>query len=241
MVDNDLQLKQLVRKAKEGDEKSFDKIIKILEPDLKKISSKYYIVGSDEQDVLQECRIGVWKSIKDYNEEGGMTFKNFSVNVCVKRHLITAMSHANTQKFKLHNEAFSLSAPSSMHGDDENSLTFADSIPDPSSDLLKQYIVHEEFNVNIGIISDKLTDLECSIFEQYAYNSSYKDIATALNVKPKTVDNALMRIRKKSQEAYQSYLKTHSVIGYATSTFLDSLFIYKEKTYTGIGTQFAII
>jgi RNA polymerase sporulation-specific sigma factor len=240
MIDIDLRLKQLVRKAKEGDDKAFDKIIKILEPDLKKITSKYYIIGSDDQDVLQECRIGVWKAIKDYDEEGGMTFKNFSVNLCVKRHLITAMSHANTQKFKLQNEAVSLSAPVSK-SEDDGVQTYADFIPDHNSDLLQQYIVQEEFSVNLNMISDKLTDLECSIFEQYAFNSSYKDIASALNVKPKTVDNALMRIRKKSQEAYQYYLKTHSVIGYATSGLIDS-FHYRETSYgVGFGTQFVMI
>lgn len=239
MIDIDLRLKQLVRIAKEGDEKAFDKIIKILEPDIKKIASKYYIIGGDGEDVLQECRIGVWKAIKDYDEEGGMTFKNFSVNLCVKRHLITAMSHANTQKFKLQNEAVSLSAPKS-NSEESGVLTYADTIEDKDGDILQQYIIQEEFNVNLGMISDKLTDLECSIFEQYAFNSSYKDIASALNVKPKTVDNALMRIRKKSQEAYQYYLKTHSVIGYATSGLIDS-FHYKESSYVGFGTQFVMI
>ena len=232
MADYDQILKYLVRKAKAGDDRAFKEIIKILDSDLKKISNKYYIVGSDDNDVLQECRIGVWKAIKDFDENGGMTFKNFSVNLCVKRHLITAMSHANTQKFKLQNDAVSLSTPISQN-DEDGAQTYADYIPDPSADLLNQYIIQEEFNTNLELIAEKLTDLEASILNQYAYNSSYKDIAKALDVKPKTVDNALMRIRKKSSETYQHYLLNHTFIKYGVSTFgygVSTFSIYEDIT-----------
>jgi len=217
MIEQEQILLTLVQKAKDGDNKAFDKILKILDPDLKKIANKFFIVGSDEQDVLQECKIGVWKAIKDFDESAGMSFKNFSLSLCCKRHLITAMSHANTLKFRLQNEAVSLSAPTSQQVDDIT-LTYADIIEDPNSKLLDNYINQEEFQDNMDLISDKLTKLELSIFAQYAFNSSYKDIAQALNVKPKTVDNALMRIRKKSAETYQSYKKTHEYISYGVSS-----------------------
>lgn len=239
MTDYDQTLKFLVRKAKAGDDQAFKEIIKILDPDLKKISNKYYIVGSDDSDVLQECRIGVWKAIKDFDENGGMTFRNFSVNLCVKRHLITAMSHANTLKFRLQNEAISLSAPTSQ-SDDDGTQTYADCIPDPSSDLLGQYIAMEEFSVNFNAISGKLTELELSILNQYAVNSSYKDIANSLNVKPKTVDNALMRIRKKSSDTFQRYRATYSVINYGiTSSVFSTSFI--AHISVGITTQISEI
>jgi RNA polymerase sporulation-specific sigma factor len=218
MQDSEHILTTLARKAKDGCQKSFDEILKILDPEIKKIAHKFYIVGSDEQDVIQECRLGVWKAVKDFDSDAGMSFKNFSLSLCVKRHLITAMSHANTQKFKLQNEAVSLSAPVSQ-SDDEGMQTYADYIPDPNSDLLNQYIIQEEFNTNLDLISERLTKLEMSIFGQYAYSSSYKDIADALQVKPKTVDNALMRIRKKSSETYQLYLETHSQINLGFSSF----------------------
>jgi len=207
MIDQDQVLLSLVRKAKEGDEKSYDKIVKILDQDIKKIASKFFIVGSDDQDVLQECRIGIWKAIKDFDENGGMSFKNFSLSLCCKRRLSTAISHANTLKYKLHNEAVSLSAPTS-HQVDDITLTYADVIEDPNSNMLNNYIQQEEFEDSIGLIKDKLTKLELAIFNQYAYDSSYKNIADTLEVKPKTVDNALMRIRKKSSETYQLYQKS---------------------------------
>jgi RNA polymerase sporulation-specific sigma factor len=235
MVDEDQQLIILVRKAKDGDEKAFSKILKILDRDLKKISSKFYISGSDDQDVLQECKIGMWKAVKDFNEEGGMSFRNFSLGLCVKRHLLTAISHANTLKYKLQNEAVSLSAPTSSQTDDLT-LTYADIIIDKNSDLLQNYISQEEFEANLTLIKDKLTSLEFSIFGQYAFNSSYKDIAQAIGVKPKTVDNALMRIRKKSSEVYKSYQESVffsiSSSGVQTSFFQSQMISYE----IGIGS-----
>lgn len=212
MSDQDVLLLRLVEKAKDGDTESFEQILKILDPEIQKMAKNYYIVGSDDQDVVQECRIGVWKAIKDFDENGGMNFRNFSLNLCCKRHLITAISHANTQKFKLQNEAVSLSAPIS-HDSDEGVQTYADYIEDPQSDLMDSYIAQEEFEANLDLVADKLTRLEFSIFGQYAYNSSYKDIADALNVKPKTVDNALMRIRKKASEAYKQYTESFETVG----------------------------
>lgn len=233
MLDNETLLLYLVKKAKEGDETSFEHIIKILEPDIYKLAKNYYIVGSDDQDVIQECRIGVWKAIKDFDENGGMNFKNFSLNLCCKRHLITAISHANTQKFRLQNEAISLSAPVSHEGDD-GVQTYADYIVDPDSDLTENYISQEEFSSNLDLVSNKLTKLEYSIFGQYAFSSSYKDIAKALGVKPKTVDNALMRIRKKANDAYKFYADTHSSVGIYTSDQLN-IFYEEQNTTSFIG------
>ncbi len=236
MLDNETFLLYLVRKAKEGDELAFEHIVKILDSDIHKLAKNYYIVGSDDQDVIQECRIGIWKAIKDFDENGGMNFKNFSLNLCCKRHLITAISHANTQKFRLQNEAVSLSAPVSHDGDD-GVQTYADYIVDPDSDLTENYISQEEFSSNLELVSNKLTKLEYSIFGQYAFSSSYKDIAKALGVKPKTVDNALMRIRKKANDAYKFYEDTHSSVGIYTSEQL-SIFYEEQntKSFVGIGT-----
>lgn len=165
-----------------------------------------------------------------------MNFKNFSLSLCCKRHLITAISHANTQKFKLQNEAVSLSAPVSHEGDD-GVQTYADYIIDPNSDLSESYIFQEEFETNLGLVSNKLTKLEFSIFGQYAYSSSYKDIADALKVKPKTVDNALMRIRKKAGDAYKFYTDTHTHVGIYTSCNFG--ITYEEQIvqeFIGVGT-----
>jgi RNA polymerase sporulation-specific sigma factor len=201
---SDIQLLSLVRRAKKGDDRAFSLILKELEPDIKKKTNRFYIRGSEKEDVLQEARIGLWKAIEDFDENGGMAFRYFAVNLCVPRRLITQISSANRNKFKLQNEAISLATPVRTDLDDsEQSL--GDFIEDDKSDLLVDILVQEEFEELSDILKIRLTPLEKSVFEKYSEEDSYKDIARALDQTPKAVDNALMRIRKKAREVFTQY------------------------------------
>jgi RNA polymerase sporulation-specific sigma factor len=196
----------LVSKAKKGDSRAFQDILKELDIDLKKIASKYYINGADAQDTLQEARIGVWKAVVDWQVDGGMSFKNFAISLCCKRHIITAMSTANRKKYDPLNSAISLSLPLAS-SEDDNEQYLADFIPDPKLSTLDTYISQEEYDLWCERICSKLTNLEKAIFYEYMFGQSYNEIAEVLGVKSKAVDNALMRIRKKAAEIYEECLE----------------------------------
>lgn len=193
------ELEFLVQKIKNGDEGLFNKLYSTLYSDLRKMSAQYFIAGGDEADIMQECRIGLWKAVQDFQTDGGMSFKNFAVNICCKRHIITSVSHANRKKFIIHNSADSLDA-SSNEDDDYN---LSDFIPDTSENALDTITSSEVFDESKEMLFEKLTKLEKSILNLYLKFSSYKEIASKLGIKSKTVDNALMRIRKKSTEMLQ--------------------------------------
>jgi RNA polymerase sporulation-specific sigma factor len=192
----------LIDRVKNGDPsektEAYNKIYNRLSTDLKKMAAQYFIAGSDKMDIAQECRVGLLKAINDFNPDAGMSFKNFAVNVCCKRHLITSVSHANRKKFLIHNNSDSLENPTS----DSDDSSLADFIPDESKGLLDEIVDEETVHIIKEILFSKLTDLEKSIIEEYLRGSSYKDIAKDLEVKTKTVDNALMRIRKKASEIH---------------------------------------
>jgi len=84
------ELEYLALKAKTND-KALQDLFKLLYNDIKKMSSQLFIAGSDESDIIQESRIGLWKAVQDFKPEAGMSFKNFSINVCIKRHLFTSV------------------------------------------------------------------------------------------------------------------------------------------------------
>lgn len=209
---NDEQLLKWVRDAKNGDEYAFKQILSVLEPELKMFvwgsltppqasgKARYYIMGADEHDVIQEGRLAIWKAVSDYDESQGMTFKNFAINLCCKRHIITKIMHAKRKKFQFHNEARSLEEP--VLTDDEGGQTLGDFIFDESVDIHEKLAVENEFDQNCRNLVARLTTLEKAVFEEYVQDESYKEIAHARGVKPKTVDNALMRIRKKGAETY---------------------------------------
>ena len=212
MATEDPRIVDIVRKAKRGESKSFNYLLKMVEPDLKKICNHYFIVGADREDVMQELRLGVYKAVNSYDCTKDTTFKNFCVNLVCKRHLATAIASAKRMKNSALNDSISLDAPFILN-DDGNFHTLGDYIPEkknpydesPPVNLLEDIIVREELELNSSLLLEKLTPLEADIFVEYCLRSSYKDISNTLNVPAKCVDNALTRIRKKATEVYTQF------------------------------------
>ena len=69
--------------------------------------SKYYIVGAERDDIVQEGLIGLFKAIKCYKPDQQNSFKSFA-NMCIERQLITAIKTSNRQKHMPLNSYLSL-------------------------------------------------------------------------------------------------------------------------------------
>ena len=81
MATEDFRIVRIVNRAKAGNEAAFKKLLKMVEPDLKKIAPHFFIVGGDKEDVMQELRLGVFKAVNSYDCTKDTTFKNFCVKV----------------------------------------------------------------------------------------------------------------------------------------------------------------
>jgi RNA polymerase sporulation-specific sigma factor len=212
MATEDFRIVRIVNRAKAGNQAAFKKLLKMVEPDLKKIAPHFFIVGGDREDVMQELRLGVVKAVNSYDCTKDTTFKNFCVNLVCKRHLATAIASAKRMKNSALNDSISLDAPFILN-DDGNFHSLGDYIPDkknpydesPEVNLVEDIIVRQELELNSEMLMDKLTSLEADIFVEYGHNSSYKEISHKLNVPAKCVDNALTRIRKKASEVYVQF------------------------------------
>ena len=58
--------------------------------------NKYFIIGAEKEDIVQEGLIGLYKAIKDYKPDKQNSFKSFA-NLCIERQLITAIKSSNRQ------------------------------------------------------------------------------------------------------------------------------------------------
>ena len=167
MAAEDPKIVRLINKAKKGEKKAFDTLMKMVEGDLKKLANHYIIIGSDREDVMQELRLGVFKAVNSFDCTKDTTFKNFCVNLVCKRHLATAISSAKRMKNSVLNDSISLDAPLII-GDDGNLQTLADFIPEkqnpydesPECDLVQDIIVREEYELTSKYLKSKLTPLE---------------------------------------------------------------------------------
>ena len=157
--------------------------------------SKYFIVGAEREDIVQEGMIGLYKAIKNFEKNKENSFKTFA-NLCIERQLITAIKTSNRQKHMPLNSYLSLNTSAY---DDESDGTLMDifdahTVEDPLDTITKK-----EYYQNVEEAIDKsLSDFEKQVLQRYIQGESYVDIAQKLDAPVKSIDNAIQRIRKKA-------------------------------------------
>lgn len=158
--------------------------------------SKYFMIGAEKEDIIQEGLIGLFKAIKSYNLEKQNSFKTFA-NLCIERQLITAIKTSNRQKHSPLN--FYLSLNVSAYDNDETDSPLIDifesnQIEDPLDTITKR----EYYQTVEDAIDKNLSSFEKQVLSRYINGKSYVKIAEELNTQVKSIDNAIQRIRKKA-------------------------------------------
>ncbi|HEX4429693.1 MAG TPA: RNA polymerase sporulation sigma factor SigH [Frankiaceae bacterium] len=155
----------------------------------------YFLVGGDDQDVIQEGMIGLFKAIRDYDAAEQMSFRGFA-ELCVTRQLITAVKSATRFKHGPLNSYVSFSR--TIGDDDEGERVLADVLPAPSQDDPAERLTSAERVRDLqAYVDDALSDLEVEVLRMYVEGRSYVEIAEILSRRTKSVDNALQRIKRK--------------------------------------------
>ena len=157
-------------------------------------ANKFFLIGAENDDMIQEGMIGLYKAIQSFDLEKNNSFKTFA-NLCVERQLITAIKTSNRQKHIPLNSSFSLNREA-YEDDDTSLLEVIDSkvMEDPLETITKR----EYFESIENKIDKKLSSFERQVLDRYIQGESYVDIANKLNSPVKSVDNAIQRIRKKA-------------------------------------------
>ena len=162
--------------------------------------SKYYMIGAEREDIVQEGLIGLFKAIKSYQPEKQNSFKTFA-NMCIERQLITAIKSSNRQKHMPLNSYLSLNM-SAYHNEEDGNESNADLLEILNANLIEDpldTITQKEYYQNIENTIDKtLSDFEKKVLTRYMQGESYTQIAQKLDAPVKSVDNAIQRIRKKA-------------------------------------------
>ena len=164
-------------------------------------ASKFYMVGAEREDIVQEGLIGLYKATKSFDVQKQNSFKTFA-NMCIERQLITALKTSNRQKNIPLNSAFSLNSAAYEENDDVAVMEVLDTktIEDPLDTITKK----EYYNLIENKIDESLSDFERQVLHQYKQGKSYAAIAEKLNSKVKSIDTAIQRIRKKANKIRNS-------------------------------------
>ena len=190
---------QIISQIKEGDEQALSFLLDKYKDLVNSKVGKYFIIGAEREDIIQEGMIGLYKAIKGFDKCKQNTFKTFA-NLCIERQLITAIKSSNRQKHMPLNSYLSLNM--NAYDNNEENQNNADLIEILNTNLVEDpldTITQREYYKIIERTIDKtLSGFEKQVLNCYMQGESYVQIAEKLNTPVKSIDNAIQRIRKKA-------------------------------------------
>ena len=192
---NSMSDEQLISLVKADDKYALDFIIEKYKDLVNMKVGKYFIIGAEKEDIIQEGMIGLFKAIQGFDNTKQNSFKTFA-NMCVERQLITAIKTSNRQKHMPLNGYLSLNNAAYDEDEDTTVLEVFDShqTEDPLDTITKK-----EYYKRVEEAIDKnLSDFEKQVLARFIKGESYVQIAEKLDTPVKSIDNAIQRIRKKA-------------------------------------------
>ncbi|MEW9124962.1 MAG: RNA polymerase sporulation sigma factor SigH [Thermotaleaceae bacterium] len=161
----------------------------------------YFLVGADNDDIVQEGMIGLYKAIRDYDKHKLTSFRSFA-EICITRQIITAIKSATRQKHIPLNFYVSLNKPVY---EEESERTLEDIISgNKATDPMELFIGREDMDIMESKIGEVLSELEMEVLMSYIDGKTYQEIAEDLNRDVKSVDNALQRVKRKLERFLSS-------------------------------------
>ena len=196
------QFARILDKARGGDNGAVEAVFDQYKGLVRAKSRSYFLIGADNEDLIQEGMIGLYKAIRDYKPERHASFTVFA-DMCITRQIITAIKTATRLKHLPLNTYISLSNCAS-NGDKESAadnLSVGMSVSDPEA-----LLIDRERTMNFrDDLKKLLSDLEISVLSLYLMGEPYAEMSAGLGKPVKSIDNALQRVKKKLEK----YLETH--------------------------------
>ena len=184
----------LVKQAQQGDADAEEYLIRKYKDVVRGKAHIYFIAGADKEDIVQEGMIGIFKAIKGYYEDRHASFNTFA-EVCVNRQILTAIKAAQRQKHSPLNNSLSFSDP--IMGQEDQTLE--DTLSSNNySDPEALYILKEDMNYLEE--SSPFSDMELRVLNEYIKGRNYSEIAQLTGKTPKSIYNAIQRIKRKLEE-----------------------------------------
>jgi RNA polymerase sporulation-specific sigma factor len=174
--------------AAAGDIKAEEELITEYSRLVKICARPYFLAGGDSEDLIQEGMLGLLSAIRHYDPAKDVKLKTYA-EFCIRRRLYSAIKSASRFKHNPLNDSMPLESPEI----DKNSTQRLSFLRDPEESVIARERADEITDCLYGALSR----FESRILELYLEGMSYEELAAAVNKTPKSVDNAVQRIRKK--------------------------------------------
>ena len=183
---------ELIKRLRLGDEKIMDFVLDKYKPLVRKKANAMFLIGGDTDDLIQEGMIGLFKAIRDFKEEKEASFFSFA-QLCITRQIYSAVEASNRKKHAPLNSYVSFYSETSEEGQPLAELLESERTDNPEQRMIEQ----ESFEQFLGKVRGSLSKMECAVLDEYLSGLNYQQIAEKMGKSPKTIDNALQRIKTK--------------------------------------------
>lgn len=191
---------QLIHRLRAGEKEITDYIMDKYKFLVKKKAKAMFLLGGENDDLIQEGMIGLFKAVQDYDEAQGTSFYSFA-DLCISRQMYTAIEASKRQKHIPLNSYISLYD----EGEDQSLIESIQSIRDRNPE--EMFLDKEYAEMIKAELEKNLSDLESRVFYLHMQGIDYQTIAKLLDKSSKSVDNALQRIKNKIEKIIEKSVK----------------------------------
>ena len=192
MSENDI-----INLAQNKEDSAMEYLLEKYKPLVRQKTRKLFLIDGDKDDLIQEGMIGLLKAVRDYQAGKDAAFRTFA-DLCISRQLYSAIKKSNRLKNQPLNSYISIYSDEfndadELAGDRTVISSGSDNIANPEA-----IVIDRESAVDMqNQMFDKLSKMEREVLKRYLDGMTYQEIATDMEKSPKSIDNALQRIKGK--------------------------------------------
>ena len=189
---------EIIRRIRDKDTDAVDYLLEKYKNVVRQKAKALFIIGGDRDDLIQEGMIGLYKAIRDYDATKDASFSYFA-DLCISRQIYDAIKTSNRKKNIPLNTYISLNSPvHNNFNENEDVLSIIDIIYQDNNTNPEEMVIDKERTCMLEYeLERRLSNLEKEVVKLFVVGMKYTEIAAILNKEPKSIDNALQRIRAK--------------------------------------------
>ena len=187
---------ELQKKAVSGDREAEEALAERYLQLVRACARPLFLAGGDSEDLIQEGTFGLLSAIRQYDPEGGTSFRTFAEH-CIKMRLYTAIKSASRLKHFPLNDGISFEQLSEDPG------VHLSALPEVFRRSPEDLVLARESKEELyEAFAQCLSKFEIKVLDLYLDGLSYREIADRLGKSAKSIDNAVQRIRRKLAWTY---------------------------------------
>ena len=187
---------ELIVRYRDGDTEAMDFIFERYKHLVRKKAKAMFLAGGDNDDLIQEGMIGLYKAIRDYHTDRAASFATFA-SMCINRQMITVVAASHRKKNMPLNTYVSYDMPAG--GDEDSDMRLVDILQSQTELNPEKLLIDKEHNRDLkSRLKEVLSTFEQQVLAYYLEGMDYTAIEKKRQKPPKSVENALQRIRSKA-------------------------------------------